>query len=289
MSGRALRYIGDAVPYTYIGDSHAGAIGTLVFEADSGSERVVTRTCGIWRFVAADALGPDGMVGEALVQALRTTGALHSSPQFQPLLGLRPVLTTYGNEKRSENLAPVAAAAERAYVLCVGEIDARYILYRFAGEGVDFQLPFPGDGLERLPTYEPRKVLRADQMLEFLGEEFKPLFVGLRILYAAGLRTVFLHCLPPPAIDDADAERVYKHPSPARLRYKLAMYINFLYRAVCRDIGVGFIDTWEAVTDGNLLKTEFHLDGLHLNREHAKLSVAEVHRQMRALATVASS
>lgn len=278
-----LHLVGDAVPYTYIGDSHAGSIGTLVFEDANETTRIVTRTCTIWRFVASDALGADGALGDELVQALRNTGALHTSQAFAPLAGFRPVQTTYGREKRPENVAVLDSASERAYVVCVGEIDTRYILHRFVLERLDFQVPFPIDGLEALPAFEARQTLRADRMLAFLGEEFKPLFVGLRLLRAAGLRTIFLHSLPPPAIDDADAERVLKHPSPARLRYKLAMFVNFLYEAVCRDIGVGFINMWPSVTSANLLRPEYYLDGLHLNREHAKRSVAEVHRQMTSL------
>jgi hypothetical protein len=288
MTADSLRFTGEAIPYTYLGDSHAGAVGSLVFEDPAAGTRIVTRTCGIWRFVAADVLGPDGAIGNELVGALRTMGALHSSPAFPPLPGFRPVQTTYGREKRPEHLALVESANERAYVLCVGEIDTRYILHRFATEAIDFTVPFATEGLEALPAFEPRQTLRADRMLTFLGDELKPLFVGLRVLYAAGSRSLFLHALPPPTIDDADAEKVFKHPSSARLRYKLAMFVNYLYEAVCRDIGIGFINTWPMVTERNLLRPEFYLDGLHLNREHAKLSVREVHRHMLRLKTPVS-
>jgi hypothetical protein len=277
-----LRYLGDAVPYTYLGDSHAGAIGSIVLDDTADGSRVVTRTFGIWRLVAADILGPDGLIGEELVQALRFGGALHSSTTFAPTPGLRPIQTTYGNEKRTEQLALTETANERPYVLCVGEIDTRYILHRFVTEGVDFHLPFSTEGLERLPDFEARQTLRADRMLTYLGEHFKPLFVGLRILHAIGFRTLFLHSLPPPTIDDGDSERVLKHPSPARLRYKLAMFVNYLYEAVCRDVGIGFINMWPSVTDGNLLNPQYYLDGLHLNRDHAILSVCEARRQLAA-------
>jgi hypothetical protein len=284
------RFAGEAVPYTYLGDSHAGTIGTLVFDDPCCGKQIVTRVSSIWRFVASDFLGEDGMIGDALMQALRRAGAFQSDPEFAQIPGLRPVLTTYGRENRVEQLALTAGANERPYVLCVGEINARYLLHRLAVDQIDFEVPFPTDGLERLPPFASRQLLRADQMLKILVEEFSGLIRGIRILREAGLRTVFLHALPPPTIDDADAARVYQHPSSARLRYKLTMFVNYLYDLVCRDTGAGYINTWPMVTEGNLLHSDYYLDGLHLNRRHAILSVTEVHRQLFSLrAPVAES
>lgn len=281
MDDSSLDYLGEVIPYHYIGDSHAGVIGSLEFQS-AGGQRIITRVSGIWRFVAADMLDADGMVSEAVMQALRRVGAFHSSTAFAPVPGLRAILTTYGNEKRPEQPKTTESANHVPYVFNVGEINARYVLYRLVMDQIDFAVPFATNGLDRLSSQTPRQVLSAEQMLRLLAEEFTPLFRGLRILQNAGLRTLYLHCVPPPAVDDVDSERVLKHRSPGRLRYKLAMFINYLYEAVCRETGIGFVNTWPLVSRDNILDSEYYLDGLHLNRKHAILSVREVHRHFTA-------
>ncbi len=268
-----LAHIGEAIPYTYLGDSHSGTIGTRVFEDTVTNARIVTRIAGIWRFVARDVLAADDMIGEQLMQTLRRAGAFHSFPSFPPLPGLRPITTVYGRGQQTEYLALTDFANEYPYVLSVGEIDDRYLLERFVADEIDFEVPFDTTGLERLPEIPSRQTLRVDQATKVMVEAFGPLFRGLKVLRQTGLRSVFLHSIPPPAVDDDDAARVLKHRSPARLRYKIAMFTNFLYEMACRDIGVGFINTWPMVTQGNLLKAEYRLDGLHLNHLHALLSV----------------
>lgn len=275
-----LTLIGDATPYVYFGDSHS-TIGNLVLRTADGG-LIATPTAHIWRFVAQDMLDEDGLVSEAVMQVLRRFVAFHARASNPALPGLRPVHTTYDNRKELENLGVTEVSRERAYILTVGEINARYLLQQFVADEIDFEVPFDCRGIERLSSWNPRKVIGAKAMLQLLADKFSRLFVGLRVLREAGLRTLFLHGVPPPATDDADAKRVLQHDSPGQLRYRLAMYINFLYREVCRDLGVGFIDTWNLVTEGNVLRPEFYLDGLHLNQRHAVLSVTEVHRRIHA-------
>lgn len=243
-----------------------------------------TSIVSIWRFVAADVLDGDGFISDSLMQGLRRAGAFHSSPDFVQVPGLRPVLTTYGSEKITERLAPLEMAKERAYVVCVGEINNRYLLKRLVDDGIDFELPFHAAGIDSLSSLEPRQTLTSQQMMRVLLEEFQPLIRGLAILKNAGMTTLFLHSVPPPAVDDDDALRVLRHPSPGQLRYKLAMLVNHIYEAICREIGIGFINMWPQVTVDNLLDQRFYLDGLHLNAEHSKLSVTEAHRQLREMA-----
>lgn len=275
--------VGDATPYSYIGDSHAGTIGSRIYEDPATGERIVTRLVSIWRFVAADVLSEDGMIGDGLMQALRRSGAFQSSPTLPPLAGLRPVTTIYDRDLKTEYLGLTASANERPYVLSVGEINNRYVLQRLSEDGMDIALPFEAPGLERLPPYESRQTLRADQIIALLMDEYTPLFRGLRIFSETGLRSLYLHSVPPPTPDDSEALRLYRHPSVAAVRYKLALLTNFIFARVCRDLQVGFIDTWKAVTEGNIVRPEFYLDGLHLNERHSLASVREVHRQFRDL------
>lgn len=278
LSTVTVEHVGATTPYFYIGDSHAGAIGSHLFRADS-STFIVTALFSIWRFVAQDIVDTDDMIGDSLMQALRRGGAFHSSREFKAIPGLRPVQTYYGKQRQTEYLEVTESSGDYPYVLSVGEINTRYLLQRLAADEMDVEVPFQITGLDELPAYNAQLTIASNRMLPLLLEEFHPLIKGLRILKNAGMRTLFLHSLPPPTIDDQDALRVYKHPSPARLRYKLTMFVNFLYDAICKEIGIGFINTWPMVTRNDLLDSRFYLDGLHLNAEHSKLSVSEVHRQ----------
>lgn len=288
METASPQLVGSAIPYSYLGDSHASVIGTLVFEDPATSTRIVTRTSGIRGFCAADVLNSDLTIGDGLAFELRMLRAFQVTKTAPQLSGFRSVMTTYGTEKRPENLELLSNANDFPYVLCVGELDVRHAIQQLANEKIDFAVPFATDGLEQLEPFEARQMVRADKMLTLLGEQFKPLFIGLRLLRNAGLRSIFLHCLTPPTLDDEEALRLHKTPNPAILRYKLTMFVNYLFEAVCRDVGIGFVNTWSAVTERNLLRREFYLDGVHLNREHAKLSVAEVHRQMSRLQAAVS-
>jgi hypothetical protein len=270
--------LGEATPYTYIGDSHSGAIGTLVFNEGETSNIIVTRPIGIWRLVPRNFLGSDQCVGELVVNALRVSGALHSLRDLPPLEGLRPVTTIYGHEPQQEYLGVTESANTRPYVLMTGEIATRYILDRFTLDRTDFNTPFDVSNLDRLPPYEARRVVSVEEFFSFLAAELSALFKALKILRGHGLRTLFLHALPPPTVEDERCEHVLHKRTPARLRYKIAMAVNYLYRAVCADLDVGFVDTWPLVTENDLLRPEFFLDGIHLNREHSVLSVREVHR-----------
>lgn len=279
-----LPYRGPIVPFAYIGDSHAGAIGWHLFEDPRGGPHITTNVVPIWRFVAADALDEQGRIGESLITALRRSGAFRTVLDAPQLAGFPSAMITYGREKKAEHYVLNAAANDAPYVLCIGEINTRYLLHWLVQDGIDFDLPFPAPELDALDaSYPVRARFRADQMMKVLAEEFAPLFRALRMLREAGLKSLFLHSIPPPAVDDADAERVLKHPSPVRLRYKLARYVNFLYANVCRELGVGFIDMWPLVTKDGVLDPAFYLDGLHLNIEHSKRSVSEVYRQLAAL------
>lgn len=276
---KGLELIGPITPYTYIGDSHAGAIGSLLFHAED--EYIVTRLYPIWRFVPADFIGEDKLLGESVSEALRRSGALHSFHTFPQIDGFRPVRTWYGSERRVENIAPTEHANNTPYVFSVGEIASRYVLSRLISESLDFATPFATDGLARLsPIGMARRTLSAEEMLRLLVAEYQPLFRGLQILRNVGLRTIFLHSITPPPIDDEYYFRVLNQSCPGQLRYKLAMFVNYMYRRVCADLGVTFIDAWPHVTENDVVRPEFYLDGMHLNQQHSVVSVKLVHRAM---------
>jgi hypothetical protein len=277
-----LTLIGEGRTYNYIGDSHA-YVGHLVFRAGEDDSNLVTaRPFPIRAFSARSMLDRDGNVADVVVQALMRCRAFHTHRDFEPLPGFRQQYIYYGDSEQFENLKITGFANDQAYVFVVGEVNIRWYTQRLTPD-VDFPVPFSLGAVEALPAKPRHRVVSYAAVLKALADDFTPLFRALRYLRAAGLETVFLHSLPPPTPDDALAERLFKFPSLARSRYKVTMLANYLFRAVCNDIGIGFIDTWQAVTLDNILDPRYSLEGVHLNRDHALLSIQEVHRQFTAL------
>lgn len=275
-----LEFVGQATPYIYIGDSHA-LIGTLVFEDPATERQIATPTYTAWGFAANDVF-EDGVVGGVFVDLLRRCSALHSSVKFDPVRGLRPIRTRHGNEWYEEHLHVTRASRDHPHVVCVGELDTRHILHRIADDEVDFAVPFPTEGLQRLPETPVRLELEFSQVLNVLLDAIGPIFRGLSALREAGLETLYLQSLPPPSLDGEGVARTFGFPVPRRAHYKLVMLVNFLYERGCRDLGIGFINTWADVTDENLRKPEYERDVIHLNRAATILSIQEVHRQFTA-------
>lgn len=273
-----LKLLGRAIALTYIGDSHAGTVGTLSFAADE-AQYVSTVSQQIRGLMAADFLGEDGAIVQSVMDILRSRRALLSNLTAPAVKGFRPVLVRHDTGFLRENLCVTSFANDDAYIFCVGELDARHLLHKVITEDVDFELPFKASGIERLTPAKARRTYSAGEMVRLLADRLQPLFIGLRMLKAAGLRSIFLHSIPPPTPDDEDFFRVFNFRSIAATRYKLHLLINYIYEVMCRDIGVGFINTWPMVTVANVLDDRYYLDGVHLNHQHAVLSATEAYRQ----------
>ena len=274
----SLDFVGDTTPYNYLGDSHA-LISTLMFRDAVSGTYISTPTYTSWGFSGSTFLDSEGFIGTALVEMLRMCSALHASPDFPALPGFRFINTDVGGRMRSEHLQVSQYSKSHPHVLCVGELDVRALLWRLSSDGLDFEVPFALLAVEDLPAPTDAVKIAFGQIAKILMEHLAPALQGLRMLHDAGLTTLYLHSLPPPTLDSEKLSKLIGAQINTQVHYKLVMLANFIYREACADIGVGFIDTWPMVTDGNVRKAEYELDVVHLNRAHACLSVQEVHRQ----------
>jgi hypothetical protein len=165
----------------------------------------------------------------------------------------------------------------KVYVFCCGDVDAREAAHLIPHDA-DFPLDPPVPGLARLPRHEVHQFLPLAAVEEVLLERYlSPLFEGLTALREAGFTRLFLHSLPPPA--DHGTVRL----PPLRLRYELTIAMNRLMERFCARTGIGFLDIWDAVTDGDVLDPRFDLDGVHLNLDAATISVDRLDAAVRQL------
>jgi hypothetical protein len=281
----SLDYVGEATPYIYLGDSHA-LIGTLLFEEPQSGRRIATATYTAWGFSARDVFDKTaGLLAPTLIDLLRRCASLHSSYRYSPIPGF-PTVRAYEGEQPFDEILQVAKLSDdRPHVLCVGELDVRRFVKTVSEDGIDFTLPFAAEAVDELPSAPIQAHLPFGQVLNYLLETIGPVLRGIRALREGGLRTLYLHSLPPPSLDvDAMTDK-FGYSVSLRAYYKLVMLVNFIYRRACAEIGIGFIDTWSAVTEQNLRKPEYGLDIVHLNRAHTILSVQEVHRQFTSIGT----
>lgn len=86
-----------------------------------------------------------------------------------------------------------------------------------------------------------------------------------------------IHCLPPRSPDEAAAARwTGDVVVPAPVRAKLTVLANRVLAAFCAETGIPFIDTWAELTESGYLRPEFELDGFHLNRQAALVSLDRI-------------
>lgn len=262
----------------YIGDSHA-LIGSLMFDDVERKQRITTATYTHWGFNAYDLCNDEGYIGSTLISILRMSSALHSAPNFPPLNGFPPQLIRVGRWERGENLQVTNFSREHPYVLCVGDLNQRGLVKELSEDRLDIEVPFDIGGVANLERSNYAATVNFDRICTVVTDTFGSILRGLQILRAAGFSTLYLHCLPPPTTDPIGLKRVLGYHVDISVHYKLSMLINLTFARACAQIGVGFIDTWPLVTENELRKPEFELDPIHLNGEHALLSVQEVHRQ----------
>lgn len=262
----------------FVGDSHTIIFNGLVFEDRVSNKQRLTRADHHRYFLAHEVSGWGDKIEERLWRSLLLHDFLGYVPPEHGSKYLPKLTTTQCGAKIEEGLA-AGFMHKKPLVLMCGEIDTRNILSQFKA-GTDVELPFAAPQLEALAPFAATRLISADEILAFMRREFAPLFTGLRILKEIGLENLFLHSIPPPALDDDDAERVLTFRRAARVRYKIALLVNWLYAQACADLGIGFLNIWDAVCKQGLLNQDFYLDGLHLNKKAAIVSVNCLHASL---------
>lgn len=160
-------------------------------------------------------------------------------------------------------------------VIVLGTAELHAILQTLPA-GCDFALDdarFDAGAFAEKPVgpYVPAKLVN-----DLVASRLEPLARGIAVLRKEGFDHVYLHSLHPPAVEDYKYTNVRMACTQAWLRYKVALTINAHFRALCERYEIRFVDMWDDTTAGGLVDPRFELDGDHLNKEAAYLSVKAV-------------
>lgn len=264
----SLEYVARPTPIYMIGDSHAFIFNDLLFKLEHPSRYIITKSRFIPTLTATDFLDADGGLNEALMQAL-FMDALVTVDRDPTHLQAAGSVRKYLLESSRARSVPII-------VIFAGSIDLGAGFLRFLGDQYDIALPFDLKGVAQMPVDRPREMIPYRFAVDQVNTLLEPLMRGMQHLRAMGFSNLFLHCMPPPGVDDDPFMHFNGFVAPAFLRYKAYLLFNHVLRAYCEKIGVGFVDVWDDVTIDNVLDPQYELDGTHLNRKAALFTVRHV-------------
>jgi hypothetical protein len=266
-----MELIGRGRPIYMIGDSHAVIFRDLVFRKNS--QLIVTHAEYCPELYARDFVDARGRLNPMVLASLQAERLVRQNPDGR---------WQAAHLSRSPNAQSVARLGERnsgapILVILVGWGDLYHFL-KDLGPASDFQVegsPFDESRFEEPPATAnvPWKLV-----VESAAAVLGPLFQGLRHLEKTGFSKTFLHTLPPQTADDAEFAAHAGFHAPARLRYKVTVLFNAMFREFARqNPEIGLIDTWDSTTLDGQLDPRFLADHWgHLNKEAARVTVDRV-------------
>jgi len=105
-----------------------------------------------------------------------------------------------------------------------------------------------------------------------LEQTFRPLVMGVKHLQTAGFASLMIHALPPRPAQTKE----WIPPEQTELRAKLTVLANRVLKRLADEQGIDVIDIWPEASVNGYLRPELDLDGLHLNREAAVMSLQKI-------------
>jgi len=260
----SVEIIGAVTPIHMIGESHSLIFSNILFRPSGSEDSYLCRTrffssLRARQYSVGDELSDDyvdGLVAEGLLDRAYRPVHQYAEPSATFLAGM-PLMSP-------------------PMVLFAGDLDLHELL-RQVGDQFDFLLPDdPGYGVD--PT---RQIMTYAQVRDHIAGFLAPFCNAVAQLKAASFDRVMIHCLPPRTPDnDAAARWTDGIVIGAPFRAKLTLLANRLLAEYCEMAGIGFIDTWPDLTENGYLRPEFELDGVHINRKSAMISLDRIADQL---------
>ena len=132
-------------------------------------------------------------------------------------------------------------------VFTVGDIDVRHRLLRQLGDSIDFSIASLSES-SWLNSVDREKFISVQIVKKLIQDTYTPLVKALAYLIKLGFTRTYLHCLPPPTLDDEKFKDINDYYFPRKLHYKVVYLVNQFLKEECAKHRVGFIDIWDSVT-----------------------------------------
>lgn len=259
-----------AAVHVVAGYSQAGRFDGLIVEDRAGPIVVKAR----WQPMARAAmLYENGRISEWLTRLLLEMRQLFRvetpiDTPFAPLLDQWEAVGTpvYFKPRDPERLV---------LLFYVGEPDLMHVAHALYPR-YDFEIDPQTSGFDRIPPDSDwDATIDTDIVREMLRHQFSPLFNALLALRKAGFDNVYFHDAPPPPLEPKP------HWKPYRLRFKLTVLANEVFKEFAVRTGIDLISTYDSVTRDGVRDARYDEgDGVHLSREAAMLSIERLHQTM---------
>lgn len=261
------QFLGRPAPLYFLGDSQCLVFSHLLFAAEyqGRTQMLITQARYCPGLKASNFSLAQDRLHEGILRALLSDSLID-----------RENKALYQYQSPHASILSLLAGRVRAAPVLVffcgsGDLVGNFL--RQLGHRYDFYFPCEETELAAFPPHSAQQVFPLETARRYLQDLCQPLFRGLRQLKAMGFEHLFLHELVPQTPDDALFSQVYGYNCPARIRTKALLLFNQILAEGAQAAGIGWISIWEQVTINHRLRPEYALDGIHLNKTAAFLSV----------------
>jgi lysophospholipase L1-like esterase len=246
------------LPVYVVGDSHSLPYRNMVFRERWTGTWVMTRTKYIPGTTAREFFDPQsGEFNADFIAFLEFEGLVRNGRA-----------THLSMEDTDFFIAKAAGQAVRPplIMITVGEIDLRGPIMQLLKDSHDFVPPFATS----LPLLD-KPLVPWDIIDETIDARLGPFMAGLQRLVEAGFRRVYVQSIVPPTRQETRIRELQRYDCPVTVRTKLVKAFNWKLEQKLRSLNLVMIDRWSDLTEGDLLKPEFDVDGVHLPPKGARL------------------
>jgi len=216
---------------------------------------------------AVNILSENGKIRSDIVSSLRLFGLISKYGE---------VLHISGSKASADiNIASQSKRKVPVITFCVGEIDVRTRVLQQLGDSFDFALPSVTSS-SWLSTTDSGPVISVQIIKKLIRDTYTPLLQALSQLVRSGFTRTYLHCLPPPTLNDEAFEAINGYNYSRRLHYKVVYLINEFLKSECPSYNIRFLDIWDQVTIDDRLSDHYTLDDTHLNKQACSLAIKAI-------------
>ena len=224
-----VELLNQVTPIHLIGESHTVAFNNLLFRCTNSDDAFICRSKFI-PLIPANQYGTETSVNADFLKALIAEGLIAEKfmrPYYQHLID---AVAFYQS-------MPLIAPP---IIFFFGDTELQGLLTQFGSE-FDFEMPDDSVyGMDNEKDLIPYTIIR-----NHLEKLISPAIAVLKQLKNVGFTRLMVHSLPPRSTDDKAASK-WSHGIviSAQIRSKLVVLMNQYLENSCKEIGIGFINTW---------------------------------------------
>ncbi|MET4426401.1 hypothetical protein [Bradyrhizobium sp. RT3a] len=238
------------LPVYVVGDSHSLPYRNMIFREKWTNSWVSVHAKYISGLTAYDLFnGETGEFHPGLIQFLEYEGLVRDGQAVH--LSMDEIDFSIAKASGESVKPPLI-------LFTVGDIDIRAAIMPALREH-DFVPPFETS----IPLMD-RPLLPWDELDELIKRRVAPLIQTLEEMRRAGFNRLYVQGIVPPTRDEKRIVELSGHEYPVSIRTKLVLAFNRHLATECKRINVKLLDLWPQLTEGEYLRPDLELDGVHV-------------------------